>query len=139
MASSRFGWGGFLVRWLVALVLVLGTFNPSKYSYYDWITRSGSEDLPLKVLAGLAILIVLIIFARATLRSIGVVGLVLGAAFFAAVVWVLIDYGFLEAGTSTVMTYILLVIVATLLAIGLSWSHVRRRLSGQSDVDDLDE
>lgn len=139
MASSRFGWGGFIVRWLVALVLVLGTFNPSKYSYYDWITRSGSEDLPLKVLVGLAILIVLIIFARATLRSIGVVGLVLGAAFFAAIVWVLIDYGFLDAGTSTVMTYILLVIVATLLAIGLSWSHVRRRLSGQSDVDDLDE
>ncbi len=139
MASSRFGWGGFIVRWLVALVLVLGTFNPSKYSYYDWITRSGSEDLPLKVLVGLAILIVLIVFARATLRSIGVVGLVLGAAFFAAVIWVLIDYELLEAGTSTVMTYILLVIVATLLAIGLSWSHVRRRLSGQSDVDDLDE
>ncbi|MEO1248396.1 MAG: DUF6524 family protein [Pseudomonadota bacterium] len=139
MASSRFGWGGFIVRWFVALVLVLGAFNPSKYSYYDWITRSGSEDLPLKVLVGLAILIVLIIFARATLRSIGVVGLVLGAAFFAAIVWVLIDYGFLDAGTSTVMTYILLVIVATLLAIGLSWSHVRRRLSGQSDVDDLDE
>ena len=27
----------------------------------------------------------------------------------------------------------------TILAIGLSWSHVRRRLSGQVDVDDVDE
>jgi Family of unknown function (DUF6524) len=30
-------------------------------------------------------------------------------------------------------------VVATILAIGMSWSHVRRRLSGQADVDDVDE
>jgi len=30
-------------------------------------------------------------------------------------------------------------VAATILAIGLSWSHVRRRLSGQTDVDDVDE
>jgi len=139
MASSSFGWGGFLARWIVALALVLGTFNTTKYSFYQWVAQTGSEDLPLKVLVGLGILIVLIIFARATLRSIGLVGLALAAAFFGAMVWVLIDYGLLEAGSSTVMTYILLVIIATLLAVGISWSHVRRRLSGQSDVDDLDE
>jgi hypothetical protein len=25
------------------------------------------------------------------------------------------------------------------LATGMSWSHIRRRLSGQADVDDVDE
>jgi hypothetical protein len=37
------------------------------------------------------------------------------------------------------MIWIGLVMVATILAIGMSWSHVRRRLTGQADVDDVDE
>ncbi len=36
-------------------------------------------------------------------------------------------------------TWIGLVALATVLGIGLSWSHVRRYLSGQSDVDDVEE
>jgi len=26
-----------------------------------------------------------------------------------------------------------------ILAVGMSWSHIRRRLSGQADMDDVDE
>ncbi|MEM1400615.1 MAG: DUF6524 family protein [Pseudomonadota bacterium] len=139
MANRSFGFDGFIARWIVALVLVLGTFNTTQFNYYRWVTDPAGGNVPLKVLVGLVILIVLIIFARATFRSIGVVGLVLATAFFAAIVWVLIDFGLLEPGTSQVMTYILLVVTATVLAIGISWSHVRRRISGQSDVDDVDE
>ena len=129
MASKSFGWGGFIVRWVVALILVLGIFNPSEYSYYRWVTAGGTGNLPLKVLVGVALLIVLIVYARATLRSIGPVGLVLAAAFFGALVWVLIDFELLEPGSSVVMTYILLVVIATILAVGISWSHIRRRVS----------
>lgn len=139
MAVKSFGWGGFFIRWIVALVLVLGTFNTTQYCYYRWVTDPGSGNLPLKVLVGVALLIVLIIYARSTLRSIGAVGLVLAAAFFGALVWVLIDFGLLEPEGSAVMTYILLVVIASILAVGISWSHVRRRISGQSDVDDIDE
>ena len=139
MAARSFGFDGFIARWIVALVLVLGTFNTTDYCYYRWVTNPEGGNVPLKVLVGLIILIVLIIFARATFRSIGVVGLVLASAFFATVVWVLIDFGLLEPESSGVMTYILLVVIATILAVGMSWSHIRRRLSGQADVDDVDE
>jgi len=37
------------------------------------------------------------------------------------------------------MTWVVLVIVSLLLAIGMSWSHIRRRLTGQVDIDDVDE
>ena len=30
---------------------------------------------------------------------------------------------------------LVLVLLATILAVGLSWSHIRRRLSGQVDMD----
>lgn len=51
----------------------------------------------------------------------------------------LIDYGYLDPRESTIMGWIVLVVIASILAIGLSWSHVRRRVSGQADVDDVDE
>jgi hypothetical protein len=31
-----------------------------------------------------------------------------------------------------------LLVSAIILAIGLSWSHLRRRLTGQADVDEVD-
>jgi hypothetical protein len=80
-----------------------------------------------------------VIYLRATWRSIGPLGLVLAGLFFGGLIWVAIDYGWLDLDRAGVMTWLGLVVAATILAIGLSWSHVRRRLSGQTDVDDVDE
>jgi len=56
MAAQNFTPKNFLVRWAIALVLVLGTFNPH-VSYYHWVTTSPSENMPLKALAGIVIVI----------------------------------------------------------------------------------
>ena len=139
MAMPSFTSKGFLIRWGVALVLVLGTFNPTEYSYYHWVIPLDSDNAPLKVLAGLAILICFVIFGRATWRSLGPIGLGLAIAFFATVIWAMSFYGLLDTEQTTVMTYVILVLIATVMAVGISWSHVRRRVSGQADMDDVDE
>ena len=139
MARRSFDAGGFLLRWLVALVLVFGTFNPTPYSYYHWVLDTANGRLPLKVLAGVAMVILYVIFLRATMRSIGLVGLGLAAALMAALIWVLIDFDLLSLTETRVLTYIILFVMATILAIGVSWSHIRRRITGQSDTDDVDE
>ena len=41
MARPAFNATGFLIRWLVALVLVFATFNPTEVSYYRWVTAPG--------------------------------------------------------------------------------------------------
>ena len=76
---------------------------------------------------------------RATWRSIGPIGLTLAAALFGALIWVLLDTGILDLNEPKAITWALLIVFATILAIGLSWSHVRRRLSGQADMDDVDD
>ncbi len=126
-----------MVRWVVALVLVFATFNPTGHSFIHWVTDADAGDLPLKALAGIALLILYVIFLRATWRSIGPIGLVLAIAFFAALIWVLVDIGVLSLTEPTAITYAALVVLATVLAIGVSWSHVRRRISGQADMDDV--
>jgi hypothetical protein len=129
----------FVLRWIVALVLIAATWNPTRWNFVSWAQANWEGQLPLTVLGGLVLLIGYIIYLRATLRSIGPLGMALVAAVFGAVIWVLIDWGWLEAGNSALNQWLGILAVSLVLGIGLSWSIVRRRLSGQADVDDVDE
>lgn len=139
MARPQFSFASFLVRWLVALVLVFATFNPTEYSYYRWVAGWDGGNMALKTLAGVVLLILFLIFLRATWRSIGPIGVILAAALLGALIWVSIDFGVLDLARPTVMTWVVLFAVSTVLAVGISWSHVRRRVTGQADIDDVDE
>jgi hypothetical protein len=55
------------------------------------------------------------------------------------VIWVAYDFGWISLENPTVNTWIGLFAASLVLGVGLSWSIVRRRLSGQADVDDVDE
>ena len=139
MAQAAFTPASFLLRWLTALILVFATFNPTQYSFFRWVEPMDGENLPLKALAGILLLILYVIFLRATWRSIGPIGVALAAALLGALIWVGIDFGLFNIGQPTVMTWVLLFACATILAIGISWSHIRRSISGQADMDDVDE
>ncbi len=137
MASPQLGFSGFALRWVFALLLVAAIFNPTGYSYFHWLHDSLTEQLPLKVIAGIVLIIGLVIFLRATWRSIGAIGIVLVVGLMAALVWLLVDLQWLRLDGGSVITWVALVILATLLAVGMSWSHVRRRITGQIDGDDV--
>jgi hypothetical protein len=91
------------------------------------------------VLFGLLLLIGYIIYLRATLRSIGSFGMLLVLAVVGAGLWVLFDLGMLRLENSSVNVWLALATLSFVLGIGLSWSIVRRTLSGQADVDDVEE
>ena len=79
MANPEFNIVSFLARWLFAAALVIGTYNPSEYSYVNWAFSDIDQFGPVMALVGVALLIAWVVFLRATLRSLGVVGIVLGA------------------------------------------------------------
>jgi ABC-type nickel/cobalt efflux system permease component RcnA len=95
--------------------------------------------MPYVVLAGLVLMAAYIVFINATLQSVGVFGVGLIGAVFAAAVWVLTDLGLIQIGSSSAMTWLSLVGLSLILGIGLSWSIIRRQLSGQVDVDEIDD
>ncbi|MCB1751477.1 MAG: hypothetical protein KDI74_07110 [Gammaproteobacteria bacterium] len=139
MADTRFSLASFLTRLAAALLLVFATYNPSGYSWYHRFINTPDKLDPLLILAGLVLLIGWIIYLRATLRSLGIVGTTLALALFCVFIWLLIDRGILSLDETTLLEYVGLIIIALIMAIGMSWSHIRRRLSGQLDVDDVDE
>ena len=119
------------------MFLVLATFNPSGYSYYHWILDLENGDWVLKLLVGVVLAILYATFGLATQRSLGRLGIAAWLLFFATMTWLLVDLGLIRiAGGGSVAT-IMLVDLANLLAVGLSWSYVRARLSGQADTNNV--
>jgi len=139
MAAGHISWSGVSMRFLFALVVVLGTYNPSGHSYYHWGIVHMLPFDPVKVVVGILLLIGWVIFVRATMRSLGGVGLILVSALCAALLWLVIDWGLIPKDSIMAVTYSVLMIISIVLTVGMSWSHVRRRLSGQVDMDDVDE
>jgi len=139
MAVKRFSFVNFLIRFVMALFLVFCSYNPSGYSWYHWFIQADSWRDPQLILAGVVLLIGWVIYLRATLRSLGEIGTVLAVAFFAALTWVMVDYGLVSLDNPTIFTWVLLTMLAAIMATGMSWSHIRRRMSGQLDVDDVED
>lgn len=137
--AANFGPSSVLVRFLFALILVFASFNPSGYSFFHWAKDILPGVDPVLALAAIVLLIGWVVFLRATLRSLGVIGIALTAALFGCLLWMVIDFGIVAADNINTVLYIVLVLLSAILAIGMSWSHIRRRMSGQTDVDDVDE
>jgi hypothetical protein len=129
---------GFLLRLIAAIGLVLFTFNPTGYSYVHWVSTVFPHITPIQAIVGIALLVGWVVYLTATMRSIGFIGVGIALAFFAAVVWLIASWGWLDPHNATAMTWVVLVVSATILAVGMSWSHIRRRLTGQADVDEIE-
>ncbi|SFN36840.1 hypothetical protein SAMN04487859_101193 [Roseovarius lutimaris] len=130
---------GFVLRWAMAFVLLSATFNPSQWNYVRWAQMRFDDQMPLTILLGLLLMVGYIIYLRATLRSIGGFGMGLVMAIVVAGLWVLYDYGILRLDNPSFNVWFGILALSLVLGIGLSWSLVRRKLSGQADMDDVDE
>jgi hypothetical protein len=137
--ATEFTAGSFIGRWVFALALTFGTYNPSGYSYVGWLMGEGIEFGPVLAIVGLILLIAWIIYLRATFMSIGWLGVSLGAALFGCIVWLFVDMGWLSLDSPSLLGYLALLLLSLILATGMSWSHIRRRLTGQFDVDEMDD
>jgi hypothetical protein len=133
--SREFTALGFVWRFAASLALVLLTYNPSGYSFVNWVSES--PDLgAVHFVAGILLTIGWIILIAATKRSLDTLGMILGVALLAGLVWLFVELGILSLGSVSAVTWVVLICIAALLAVGLCWSHIWRRLTGQFEVDE---
>jgi hypothetical protein len=129
---------GFFLRWLFAFLLLAATFNPSLPSYATWVRANLSAQPAMAALFGLVLLAGYLIYLRATLSSIGIVGIVLILGIITALFWVLFSVGLLAFGNPVLNGWIVILALSLMLAVGMHWSIIWRRISGQVDVDEVD-
>lgn len=137
ITPTTMGASGVLARIAAALALVLLTFNPSGNSYYHWVARDFPHLSALQVVSGVALAIGWVIYVTATRRSLGMFGVTLLMALFAALIWLAVQNGWLLLSSGKVVAWIVVLVTSLILGIGMCWSFVRRRLSGQTDVDEV--
>ncbi len=130
---------GFVIRWLFAFVLLAATYNPTSWNYVRWSLDNYQGQLAMVVLLGLVLVVGYIIYLRATLRSIGAFGMALVLALVGALLWVLYDYGLLDLNNRDLNLWLGIFALSVVLGIGLSWSLIRRKLTGQVDMDDVED
>lgn len=136
--ADKFGWDSFIIRFIFATVVVFATYNSEGLSYFHWIKDEFPSFTVLKGLVGIVLIIGWVILIRATIGSLGLIGIILAIAFFGLLIWLIFDVFGIPTDSVRIVTHITGVMAACVLSIGVSWSHIRRRISGQVDTDELD-
>jgi hypothetical protein len=133
---ERLTLGGFLLRLAATSLLVVLSYNPSGYSYLHWVAAALPKVEPLQAVAGLVLLGAWAFCAHATWRSLGAFGVLLATALCLALVWLLVSWGWIRLNAGGVLGWLADALLAVLLAIGVSWSLLERRVTGQVVVDE---
>jgi hypothetical protein len=134
MAVQGISWSGVVVRIVLAIALVLATYNPSGHSFYHWLTQPPAGITAIKALLGVVLLIGWAVSLRTVHVALGSLGVALGVALLAALAWVFVEQRWLELDTPSSVAWLALLIIGTVLGLGLSWSLMRARLTGQVEV-----
>ncbi len=132
----KFGMYSVFLRWLLIAGIVLSTYNPSGRSYYHWATVSNAE-ISLKISIGLILFALNMIFIRLTFRAMGLSGALVLALVVTSVAVTLPRLGWLTLETFEMFVLYVMLFFCIALSIGVSWSALRTRLSGQVDSDDI--
>jgi hypothetical protein len=130
--------GGVLMRVAFALALVYLTFNPSGHSYFHWLADGFPSITPAKAIAGLLLLGAWLFFVHSTFNALGGLGVGLLVALFACIVWWMVGRGWLSIADRASMAWVVLGMLGVVLGIGMSWSLIRQKVSGQASVDRVD-
>ncbi len=130
---------GILLRFLGAFGLLAATYNPTQWNYIRWVDANWPAQMPLAIFLGLLLAVGFLIYVMSTMRAIGTLGVLLIAAILGAGLWVLTDWGVLSLENRNLNTWLGLIGLAVIMGLGLSWSIIRQRLSGQATVDEVQD
>ena len=134
MAAQGISWSGVALRVVMAVALVLVTFNPSGHSFYDWLMTPPLGVTATKAFLTVALLVAWVVCLRTAYSALGMLGVVLGVLLLGSFVWMLFDLQLLHADGRQTMVWLGLIVFGAVLGLGLSWSLIRARATGQVDV-----
>jgi uncharacterized membrane protein YdbT with pleckstrin-like domain len=129
--------GFFFFRFLLSLLLVFSTYNPTGYSFYHWATDPGEGLLSVKATVALALAMLYYAIFRvvfAAFRRSGLIVAGLAAVLFVGgLVSVVVPWRSQPHWHFNILVgqYVILCVVAIVVSFGVSWSHLIEQLTGQ--------
>jgi Family of unknown function (DUF6524) len=105
------------------------------YSFHHWALRDFAAITALKAFAGALLLVGWIVCIRTAFVSLGALGLLLSVLVLGTLIWMLQDYGIINPDNPSLLSWVMLIVIGIIFGIGLSWSLLRARVTGQVEVD----
>jgi len=124
---------GVIVRTLACFALVFATWNPSGYSYLAWLHHSAEATAPEKAVVGAVLVALHILFVRIAWLSLGADGVTAALAVVVAGIFTLYEFDIVDLWQGETWLYLLLASFSLVLALGIVWSLLKRRIVGQSN------
>lgn len=125
---------GYLLRSLSCFLLLFATWNPTGYSYAAWVGGDDGTRLSVRVAVSVLLLAVYAAYLRIAWVALGWAGVAAALAILVTGYASLRHLGILDAAAPFWSGYLVLILVSLVLSAGVSWSHFKRRISGQSHV-----
>ena len=110
----------FALRFVLALALVLATWNPEGHSFVHWVLDWQGGITPPKAFLGVVLTIGWVAVFVTAWKSLGVIGTGLAAALVGTGLWMAADFvGATLSGHA--ISYLVLVSIAVVLAVAMTW------------------
>lgn len=138
MADATLSGAGILARLASGVALVLATYNPAKFSYLHWALSDLAAFSAPQAVVGVMLVGAWVFCVRAAITSLGQLGVTLLSLLIASLIWLLVELGVLGAPGPQALAWLSLVGIGLVLGVGLCWSLVRRQVTGQVVVDDVE-
>ena len=126
--------GLFARRLLLCSFLVFATYNETGQSYYDWLIGDLTKPTSIVVLVGIALLCAWVAIVRAAFLALRIRGIVAMVGLFVALELLRIGLGLRTTHAMFIDVIAVQIIVAVVLAAGLTLAPAQVRFSGERDV-----
>ncbi|PWC31253.1 DUF6524 family protein [Azospirillum sp. TSO35-2] len=125
---------GFFIRALSCFLLLFATWNPSGYSYLSWLDTDDGSRLSLKLAVGVLLLATYAAYARIAWVALRWIGTLTCLALLISGYLAIRHFGLLDPNAPFWNSAVVLIFSSVVLSVGVCWSHIKRRISGQSHV-----
>lgn len=123
-------------RMLIAAVVVFASYNPSGKSVFHWVVNNDNPTDAWVVLGAIVAILCNVALIIAAWKALGKLGTAIVVIFFAALVYLSLQEGWVSAGSHTSLQWLALILYSGFLGIGLAGAIIWRRATGQVVTDE---
>lgn len=128
--------GVLITRMLIAAVVVFASYNPSGTSVYHWVINNDNPTDAWVILGAIVVVLINVALLIAAWKALGKLGTFIVLVFFAALVYLSLQEGWVSSSNQQSIEWLALVLYSAFLGIGLSGAIIWRRATGQVVTDE---
>jgi len=128
-----------ITRMFIAAIVVFATYNPTGSSIFHWVTQNDNPTDAWVILGAIVAILANVALLIAAWKALGKIGTIIVVIFFAALVYLSLQEGWVSSGNQASIEWLALILYSAFLGIGLSGAIIWRRATGQVVTDEADD